>query len=416
MTLRVLIVSDRPEYRQQLAHHVTLEWADALPAEYEPATRGRLRPGFTGSAYDVVLLDHEVEDERGLEWLVNLRLRPGFPPIVYFGPTEHAELELRASAAGAACVLARTDFEHEQLAEALREIVGRQHNVLAEASRAGRAPTPPDRFGSVRVRGYRCLRQLAVGGSSSVYLAENASTSEQRVLKIFRQVPDIVDVSDTFDRFLREYHLVAHLEHPNIARIYDIGVADDHLYLAMEYFPGGDLRQRMGQPLAWREALAYLRQMAGALGALHAVGVLHRDVKPGNVMLREDGSAAFIDFGLSRQLGLESDITATGVIFGTPHYMSPEQGHGKPLDERSDLYSLGIVVYELLTAEKPYVAETAMGVIYCHGNSPIPRLPAALGHLQPLLDGLLAKDPSKRPSSAGDIVTLIDELLECAVA
>ena len=337
MTLRVLIVSDRPEYRQLLAHHVTLEWADALPAEYEPATRGRLRAAFTGSAYDVVLLDHDVEEERGLEWLVNLRLRPGFPPIVYFGPTDHAELELRASSAGALRVLPRTDFEHEQLAEALREVVGRQHNVLHEASRAARAPTPPDRFGSVRVRGYRCLQRIAVGGSSSVYLAELPKTGEQRVLKIFRQVPDIVEGGDTFDRFLREYHLVAHLDHPNIARIYDIGVADDHVFLAMEYFPGGDLRQRMGQSLPWREALGFLRQMAGALGALHAVGVLHRDVKPGNVMLREDGSAAFIDFGLARQLGLESDITATGVIFGTPHYMSPEQGHGKPLDERSDL-------------------------------------------------------------------------------
>jgi tRNA A-37 threonylcarbamoyl transferase component Bud32/CheY-like chemotaxis protein len=336
MTLRVLIVSDRPEYRQLLAHHVTLEWADALPAEYEPATRGRLRAAFTGSAYDVVLLDHDVEEERGLEWLVNLRLRPGFPPIVYFGPTDHAELELRASSAGALRVLPRTDFEHEQLAEALREVVGRQHNVLHEASRAARAPTPPDRFGSVRVRGYRCLQRIAVGGSSSVYLAELPKTGEQRVLKIFRQVPDIVEGGDTFDRFLREYHLVAHLDHPNIARIYDIGVADDHVFLAMEYFPGGDLRQRMGQSLPWREALGFLRQMAGALGALHAVGVLHRDVKPGNVMLREDGSAAFIDFGLARQLGLESDITATGVIFGTPHYMSPEQGHGKPLDERSD--------------------------------------------------------------------------------
>ncbi len=411
MTLRVLIVSDRPEYRQLLAHHVTLEWTDALPAEYEPATRGRLRPGFTGSAYDVVLLDHDVEDERGLEWLVNLRLRPGFPPIVYFGPTDHAELELRASAAGALRVLARTDFEHEQLAEALREIVDRQHNVLAEASRAAREPMPPDRFGSVRVRGYRCLQRLAVGGSSSVYLAENAATGQQRVLKIFRQVPDIVEGGDTFDRFLREYHLVAHLEHPNIAHIYDIGVADDHLFLAMEYFRGGDLRQRMGQPLPWRDALTYLRQMAGALGALHAVGVLHRDVKPGNVMLREDGSAAFIDFGLARQLGLESDITATGVIFGTPHYMSPEQGHGKPLDERSDLYSLGVILHELLTAAKPYVAETAMGVIYCHANSPIPRLPAPLAHLQPLLDGLLAKDPANRPSSAGEIVALIDELM-----
>src|SRR4026209_770624 len=299
----------------------------------------------------------------------------------------------------------------DRLAEARREVCGRQHNVLHEASRAARAPTPPDRFGSVRVRGYRCLQRIAVGGSSSVYLAELPKTGEQRVLKIFRQVPDIVEGGDTFDRFLREYHLVAHLDHPNIARIYDIGVADDHVFLAMEYFPGGDLRQRMGQSLPWREARGFLRQMAGALGALHAVGVLHRDVKPGNVMLREDGSAAFIDFGLARQLGLESDLTATGVIFGTPHYMSPEQGHGKPLDERSDLYSLGIVLHELLTGEKPYVAETAMGVSYCHATAPIPSLPRRLGHVQPLLDALLAKDPAERPSAASEIVALIDELL-----
>jgi len=409
MSLRVLIISDRPEFRQMLAHHVTLEWSDALPAEYEPVTRGRLRPGFTGAAYDVVLLDHDVEDERGLEWLVNLRLRPGFPPIVYFGPTDHAELELRASAAGALRVLARTEFEHDELAEALRGVV-RQQNVLADASRAAREPLPPDRFGSVRVRGYRCLTRLAVGGSSSVYLAEVVRTGEQRVLKIFRQVPDIVEGSDTFDRFLREYQLVAHLDHPNIARIYDIGVADDHLFLAMEYFPGGDLRQRMGRPLPWREALGFLRQMAAALGALHAVGVLHRDIKPGNVMLRDDGSAAFIDFGLARQLGLESDITATGVIFGTPHYMSPEQGHGKPLDERSDLYSLGVVLYELLTAQKPYVADTAMGVIYAHANEPIPVLAGPLAHLQPLLGALLAKDPAGRPAAAGEIVAAVDEL------
>ena len=172
------------------------------------------------------------------------------------------------------------------------------------------------------------------------------------MLKIFRQVPDVVEGSSTFERFLREYELVAHLEHPNIARIYDIGVADDHLFLAMEYFPGGDLRSRMREPLPWRMALGYLRQLAAALGALHEIGVLHRDVKPGNVLLRDDGSLAFIDFGLARQLGLESDITGEGTIFGTPHYMSPEQGHGQPLDERSDLYSLGVVLHEMLTGRQ----------------------------------------------------------------
>jgi len=416
MTLRALIVSDRADYRQQLAHHVTLEWRDALPAEYEPATRGRLPAGFTGIAYDVVLLDHEVQDSRGLEWLEDLTDRPGFPPIVYFAPGGAGAVGDKARSVGALAVLTRTDFEHADLCGALRTALASRRNVLAETSRAARELCPPDRFGSVRIRGHRCLRRLAVGGSSSVFLAENVRTGEQRVLKIFRQVPDIVEGSTTFDRFLREFDLVAHLRHPNIARIFDIGVADDHLYLAMEFFPGGDLRSRMRERLEPQQALGYVRQMAAALGALHEVGVLHRDVKPGNLLLREDGSAAFIDFGLARQLRLESDITGVGTIFGTPHYMSPEQGHGSALDERSDLYSLGVVLFEMLTGGKPYIAETPLAVIYMHANSPVPRLPQNLAHLQPLLDGLLAKKPADRLPSAAAIVANIDELLKSAAA
>lgn len=415
MTLKVLIVSDRPDYRQLLAHHVTIEWCDALPAEYEPVTRGRLQSGFTGATYDAVLLDHEVQDGRGLEWLEDLCERAGFPPVVYFAPADVA-LADRALQSGAAHVLMRTDFEHAQLAAVLRNALARRQNVLAHTSRAALEPPAPDRFGSVRIRGHRCLRRLAVGGSSSVFLAEFQSTGQQRVLKIFRQVPDVVEGNTTFDRFLREFDLVAHLEHPNIARIYDLGVADDHVYLAMEYFPGGDLRSRMREPLDWREALGYLRQLSAALGALHAIGVLHRDVKPGNVLLREDGSVAFIDFGLARQLGLESDITGTGAIFGTPHYMSPEQGRGLPLDERSDLYSLGVVLHEMVTGQKPFVAESPMAVIYLHLNAAVPQLPQATSHLQPLLEALLAKRPCDRPASAADIVARIDELLGSTVA
>jgi serine/threonine protein kinase len=132
--------------------------------------------------------------------------------------------------------------------------------------------------------------------------------------------------------------------------------------------------------------------------------------------MRQDGSLAFIDFGLARQLGLESDITGHGAIFGTPHYMSPEQGHGQELDARSDLYSLGVVLYEMLTGQKPYQAETPLAVIYLHANAPIPRLPATLAHLQPLLDELLAKKPCDRPGSAAEIVARIDALLGCEAA
>jgi tRNA A-37 threonylcarbamoyl transferase component Bud32 len=412
VTVKALIVSDRAEYRQLLAHHVTLEWRDALPAEYEPATRGRLQPAFRGSVYDVVLLDHEVQEGRGLEWLEDLTERAGFPPIVYFAP----QGDQRATASGALHVLSRLEFDHAQFATALRAALSQRRNVLADTSRAALEPPPPDRFGSVRIRGYRCVRRLAVGGSSSVFLADSMRTGQQRVLKVFRQVPDVVEGSTTFDRFLREYDLVAHLEHPNIARIYDLGVADDHVYLAMEYFPGGDLRSRMRQPMPWREALGYLRQLAAALGALHAIGVLHRDVKPGNVLLRDDASVAFIDFGLARQLGLESDITGTGAIFGTPHYMSPEQGHGLPLDERSDLYSLGVMLHEMLTGRKPFVADSPLAVIYMHANAPIPRLAPSAQHLQPLLETLLAKQAAGRPASGEEIVARIDELMGLAAA
>jgi len=144
--------------------------------------------------------------------------------------------------------------------------------------------------------------------------------------------------------------------------------------------------------------------------------VLHRDVKPGNVLLRADGSIAFIDFGLARRLGLDSDITGAGAIFGTPHYMSPEQGHGARLDPRSDLYSLGVILYEMLTGRKPYTGDNALAVIYRHAHEPVPDLPRPLQHLQGLLARLLAKRPEERPASAHEVLTIIDELLALEAA
>jgi eukaryotic-like serine/threonine-protein kinase len=160
-----------------------------------------------------------------------------------------------------------------------------------------------------------------------------------------------------------------------------------------------------------------LRQMAEALGAIHRVGILHRDLKPGNVMLRRDGTIALIDFGLAKQLALHAEITATGEIFGTPYYMSPEQGHGREVDERSDIYSLGVIFWEMLTGRKPFLAPTSMGVIYKHSHAPIPELPP---DLQPvygrLAERLLAKDPRDRFQSAFDLLHALDDMLAGQVA
>jgi serine/threonine protein kinase len=133
-------------------------------------------------------------------------------------------------------------------------------------------------------------------------------------------------------------------------------------------------------------------------------------LKPGNIMLRADNSLAIIDFGLAKQSDLKTEITGTGEIFGTPYYMSPEQGHGQPLDERSDLYSLGVIFYEMLTHKKPYLAPTPMGVIYLHGNAPLPQFEGSLQRYQPLLNQLLAKDPAERFPNAQALIQALAEL------
>jgi len=230
------------------------------------------------------------------------------------------------------------------------------------------------------------------------------------VLKVFSQVPDVSERFVGFDRFLQEYEIVAGLKHENIVRIYDLGVADDHAYIAMEHFPAGDLRHRMKSPMTPATALHFLEQMASALGAIHAVGVLHRDLKPANVMLRTDGSLCLIDFGLAKANELDVELTGTREIFGTPYYMSPEQGHAELIDARSDLYSLGVVFYEMLIGRKPYTGASAMEVIYKHKRAELPAIAPQYANYEPLLKRMLAKSPDDRYQSAREVLDAAAEL------
>ncbi|GFE90723.1 serine/threonine-protein kinase [Steroidobacter agaridevorans] len=400
---RLMIVTDHTELARALEHHISIVWPDAECRIHAPLISGRLHSGFTAVGFDAVLLDGRSERGRGEEWLENFLYRPGFPPVIYLAPGDDPALATRVVERGAVECVVRERIDHRRLANSLRDAVQRRRQELALWRTSSQAQQL-SRFGPVSILGHRFIRELAIGGTSMVYLAESERAGDLVVLKVLRDAPETGDQHMQFSRFLQEYELISKIRHPNVVRIYDLGISDDHAYIAMEYFPRGDLRGRIAKGIEPRQALQYLTQMAAALQVVHQVGVLHRDLKPGNIMERADGSLALIDFGLAKHTEVNVEMTAAGEIFGTPYYMSPEQGHGQSLDERSDLYSLGVIFYEMLTGKKPFLAPTPMGVIYLHGNAPRPELSGELSVYHPLLNKLLAVEPAARFGSARELV------------
>ena len=393
-----MIIDEQAEFRSLLMHHVTTHWPDAIISAYDPTIAGHLPDEFSGAGNDIILLGSKHgEDRDGVEVLARFVQRKNFPPIVYFGTAEdeRAAADLHPDAH-----FMRDHISHSSLILGISDVLMANDRIASTGTlfvgnvRTGMHPL---------IKGYRFLRKLGSTEHSGVYLAERESTHLQVVLKVLRQMPSSGDSIGAFDRFLQEYETIADMDHPNIVRIYDLGVGDDHAHIAMEYLNGGDLRNKMEAGVSERDAVDYLRQVASALSAVHEKHVLHRDLKPANIMLRSDGSIALIDFGLAKRVKLEAAITDKGEIFGTPYYMSPEQGHGAAVDKRSDIYSLGVIFFELLTGEKPYKGSTAMGIIYKHARAPIPLLPPRLSKYQALLNMMLAKLPEDRLQSAAEI-------------
>jgi len=246
----------------------------------------------------------------------------------------------------------------------------------------------------IDIRGYRLLRQLGRGGMATVYLAVQQSVDREVALKIMS--PALLADPNFGERFLREAKIAAKLHHRHVVGIHDVGRDGDYHYMAMEYLGGGPVLHKDGVPHAEAFALRVIREIATALDYAHKKGFVHRDVKPDNILLRDDGSSALTDFGIARALDPAARMTQTGAVVGTPHYMSPEQARGKSIDGRSDLYSLGIVLYELLVGRVPYQADDSLAVGIMHIQQPIPELPEPIAHLQPLISRMLAKQPEDR--------------------
>ncbi len=266
---------------------------------------------------------------------------------------------------------------------------------------------------SVEIPGYRIVRLLGQGGMAAVYLAIQESLDREVALKIL--VPGLAADQSFCERFLKEGRITAKLQHPNLVTVHDIGRHGETFYLAAEYIPGGTLRERLASgPLPVAEALRIALDVARGLDYAHSKHFVHRDVKPGNILFRADGSAVLADFGIAKALDSKTQSTLVGAAIGTPHYMSPEQARGESVDGRSDLYSLGVVLFEMLAGKVPYDATDAFAVALMHVSQPVPRLSGRLAWLQPLIDGLMAKDREERFASGGEFIAAVESLLESA--
>ncbi len=265
---------------------------------------------------------------------------------------------------------------------------------------------------SVDIPGYRILRGLGEGGMASVYLAMQESLDREVALKVM--APTLAANTEFTDRFLKEGRLTAKLSHPNLVTVYDIGQHDGVYYLAQEFIPGGTLRERMDKAMTVPAILDVARDVALGLAYAHEKGVVHRDVKPGNVLFRANGTAVLADFGIAKAMNSNTMATQAGNSIGTPHYMSPEQARAEKVDGRSDLYSLGAMMFELLTGGPPYDSSDPYTIALMHVTHPIPRLPQNVAWLQPLIDQLMAKSPEARFHTGDDFVSACEKLIATA--
>ncbi len=437
---RVLVVDDDPRYGEWLRHHLDVLCPQASVSMLNLEEFRRWCATFSGRDCDLLMLSAsfgaspEDPGAQGLALLRRLREQPATPAVIALAEEGNELTAVRALQLGAVDYLPKRLLTPERLSTAVRVAlrrverrVARRLASLANLSRDAQlhaanaaeqtAPgAPPDGAAAALqpsgiaallttnaeyIPGYVLRLKIGESEKAVVYLASSTHRGHNVALKVSKTLRDVAAGRQFLER---EYTAIMAVRSPLVVEIYDYGVHGGFEYLAMEYLPRGDLKARLQRGVSEQEALHYIAQIAAALQVVHEAGLVHRDLKPPNVMLRDNDSVALIDFGLARSMDGNTISTQTGVLLGSPYYMSPEQAQGEPLDARSDFYSLGVICYELLTGQKPYIGTTAMEVLQQHVSAPLPALPADLSRYESFLARLLAKARGERFANAAEII------------
>ena len=419
MTQRVLIMRHASGLVNRARRLAIENWPEARLEVHDLAAYGKPPADFRWDRYAHLLIDDEYLRREGLLWLSELRGKPNFPKIVRVpaeaGPRHKppAEIDVKAPP---------LPQKREPKAAPAAEIRPIRQDAKA-ASRPQAAPDSPSMVAradakrladadavlrSAGITGFTPVKPLGSGATANVCLCERGPDKQQVVLKILKGEGS--GDSDLLARFVQEYFAASSIDSPYVAKVYEHGFTDSHAYIVMEYFPAGDLRARIARdrPSA-EESLIIVGSILAALMSVHDAGIIHRDLKPANVMFRDDGTVALVDFGSARRDADPVAKTLAGVVIGTPYYLSPEQALGGTADERSDLYSVGVMLYELLVGQRMYAAGSLVALFEMHKTAPIPKLPDGVARHQRFLERLVAKKPDDRyPSAAEALQALMD--------
>jgi eukaryotic-like serine/threonine-protein kinase len=398
---RILILEPDIKVRSTLLRYVVKGWQGAAVQSTSGTLTEALDDPERLRSFDVLLVGCDFSKDGTaanptLQAVRALAADPANPAVILLTTKGSEYTAVQAIKSGAFEYVPKTLLGREQILSAV------QRAMLHRKSQLGSRGAVT---GVVRLFGYDMRRCLATRDSVSVHVAFSAERAKEVVLKVLHRGRGSLSRDASFERLVTEFKLLYDIADRAVAEIYDFRVTSQYCYIAMEYFPLGHLGTQLDGTLSPSDALHYAREIARALSIIHTAGVIHRDLKPANIMLREDDSVALIDFGISHSTSTGGEPAQTdGEIAGTPYYMSPEQAAGAAADERADLYSLGVILHQLLKGEKPYVGATAAEILEQHRSAPLPTLPPHLAVCQPLLNKLLAKDPGQRFGSAREVL------------
>ena len=446
---RALIIDANEQHQKVIAGSLQRLIEGVTTTTLNPVQSALPAPDYAWADIDLLLVDVGEDHVAVMNWFSDLASRVGMPPTIFLDCQASSDAAVDFMRAGAVDYLNKRGLSDDRLMRALQAAWrclqdGKNTGAGARAGKAhgfadagsGKSDTPkssrpdadvedspawfklpsisddfpitPDEInaGTATMGKYQIVEFLGAGSSTQVFKAVAAGDSTAVALKILS--PTKAGGEQSRDRFVREYELVKDIDNKHIIQIYEQHSDGEWPYMVMEYCARGDLGARMQHKLACEQAVKYAAQIAVGLHVAHEAGLVHRDIKPSNILFREDNTLVLVDFGIVKPRSKDlQEMTDEGKMVGTPSYISPEQARGEKLDGRSDLYALGVILFEMIEGRRPFTGATPIDVIFAHVQDPIPQLSQRQGALNDVVGRLLAKDRNERYATGKEVVAAL---------